>query len=240
MLNILGSESFSYEFIYIILLLLFFSIIILYFLKFRKAKFKIITLQKNLDSLSTFKHDFSNIMQCIDGYILSNDISGLKNYHSSIRTDVKNLNTLSFLNSSLIDNSAICTLLASKYHFADSNNINFSINVSVKFSDLSISTYALSKILGIFLDNAIEASLLSEEKEILLDVYISYEYGTIKKYVISIANSYIDKNLDLNKINKKGVTSKKIDKLFHGIGLWEVNKIVERTRKSKSKNYKRR
>lgn len=239
MLNILDSIGLSYRFFDIILLLLFLSVIILYFLKIRKSNIKIQTLQSNLDSLSTFKHDFSNIMQCIDGYILNNDFHGLKNYHSNIRTDMKHLNSLSFLNSSFLDNPALYTLIASKYNLAINKNLNFSINLSVKLSELSISTYYLSKILGILIDNAIEASFLSKEKEILLDMYVSYECKGVKKHIICISNSYLDKDLDINKIRKKGFTSKRTDKLFHGIGLWEVNKIVEKKRKLEFKNYKR-
>lgn len=78
-----------------------------------------------------------------------------------------------------------------------------------KISQLKISPYTLSRILGILLDNAIEAALNSVEKKINLDIMPASQTGSkIKKATISIENSYSNKNVDLDKIREKGFSSK--------------------------------
>lgn len=38
------------------------------------------TLQKSNDTLRSFRHDFSNIMQSIDGYIINEDMTRIKKF----------------------------------------------------------------------------------------------------------------------------------------------------------------
>lgn len=59
---------------------------------------------------------------------------------------------------------------------------------------------------GIFLDNAIDAANKSCEKEISL----SCELNKNKDYQIIIKNSYINKDVDVEKIFLKGYSSKSI------------------------------
>ena len=76
-------------------------------------------------------------------------------------------------------------------------------------------------IIGVFLDNAKEASLESKEKKVALEMYeINEEIHMI------IANTYKGK-VDLDKINGYGYSSKGKNR---GTGLHLVNKIVERNK----------
>ena len=45
-------------------------------------------LSNSYDCVRGFKHDFSNIMQAIGGYILTDDLPGLKEYYSSVFKDL--------------------------------------------------------------------------------------------------------------------------------------------------------
>lgn len=47
--------------------------------------------------------------------------------------------------------------------------------------------------------------------------------------MISIKNSYSNKDVNLNRIREKGYTSKTTDDGSHGLGLWEVNKILNKS-----------
>ena len=83
----------------------------------------------------------------------------------------------------------------------------------------------LSRILGILLDNAIEAtSKLDNNKYIKLEMRFDS-----KKYadVIRIYNTY-DTSIQINTadIFKKGYSSKKVKS---GIGLWEVQKLIKKS-----------
>lgn len=182
------------------------------------------------EGLRVFKHDFSNIMQCIDGYIINDDMGGLKNYYKGIKNECDDLNNLSFLNSNLINDPAIYSLISSKYNEAQELGITFNIIISVNFDDIPTTPYILTRVLGILLDNAIEASKASKEKEISFEVSIFSNNSKIKKYLISIQNTYANKDIDINRIHEKGYTSKNFEEGSHGLGLWEVNKILKRNK----------
>ena len=102
--------------------------------------------------------------------------------------------------------------------------MNFEIFLDLK--TLNIKTYDLSKMLGILLDNAIEAASKCEEKEI--NVIIRKDNKANRQLFI-IENTYSNKDVDTEKIFEKGYTSKTDEDIQnHGIGLWEVRKILKK------------
>lgn len=187
------------------------------------------TLKLLHDNLRIFKHDFSNIMQSIEGYIINKDMDGLAEYYKGIKNECNNSNNLTALSPKLINDPALYSLIASKYLSAEEANITFNVSICVNFSDIKVSPYILTRILGILLDNAIEAAKTSNEKEIFFNVSGPFKNSNIKKYVISIQNTYSNKDIDLGRIREKGYTSKHEDEGSHGLGLWEVNKILKRS-----------
>ena len=82
--------------------------------------------------------------------------------------------------------------------------------------------YEFAKILGILLDNAIEASSESKEKIINLDFKNDTKNS---RQLIIIENTYKDKDLNTEAIFEKGISSKEN---HTGLGLWEVRKIVKK------------
>ena len=75
----------------------------------------------------------------------------------------------------------------------------------------------ISRVLGIFLDNAIDAAKESDNKVIAVEIY-----PRRSELMIVISNTY-DGNIDLNKIAKKGYTTKGKG---HGKGLYFAEKII--------------
>ena len=175
------------------------------------------------DSLRTFKHDFANIMSAISGFIATNDISGLKKYYSSLEKDFNEINILYTLNPELISNSGLYNLLNNKYNLAISYGIKFNLSYFVDINNFDICIYNLTRILGILLDNAIDAAKSSHEK--ILNVSFKSEPKKCRN-IILVQNSYLDKNLNIDNIFKKGITSKDN---HTGLGLWEVKKILSKT-----------
>ena len=110
------------------------------------------------DDIRSFKHDFSNIVQALGGYITTENIEGLKGMHNRLLEEIKAVNNMELLNPDLINNHAIYNILNSKYCIARSCNINMNIEVLIDLNDLEINTLDLCRILGILLDNAIEAA----------------------------------------------------------------------------------
>ena len=187
------------------------------------------TLQLLHDNMRIIKHDFSNIMQSIAGYIANDDMKGLEKYYKSVNKEYDNLNNLAALDPSLINDPALYSLIASKYLLAEQENVNFNVSIKPHFDKIPVSPYILTRILGILLDNAIDAAKNSAEKEIFFEVTGPYENTKFTKYVISIKNSYSNKDVNVDRIREKGFTSKTEEKGSHGLGLWEVNKILNKS-----------
>ena len=161
------------------------------------------------DNVRTFRHDFFNIMQSIDGYIKTGDVASLNSYYNEIKSECDNLNSLSVLDPELIDDYAIYNLITNKYYKSLDMGISFEIHFLAKLSTLNITPYVLSRILGILLDNAIEASSNSEEKKIILEVVPLPGFDASKHIAnIIIQNSYSNKDVNLDRIYEKGFNSK--------------------------------
>lgn len=101
-------------------------------------------------------------------------------------------------------------------------NINISVSTDIiktKLNKLSIKEKdSLYSIMGIYLDNAIQAAENSNNKEITLDIFKDK-----REIVIIIANTYSGK-VDINRIGDYGYTTKGKS---HGVGLHIVKKIIE-------------
>ena len=100
------------------------------------------------------------------------------------------------------------------------------LEILLDLKTLNIKTYDLTIILGILLDNAIEASSKCDEKEI--NVIIRKDTKANRQLFI-IENTYTNKDVDTNRIFEKGYTSKQNeDKECHGLGLWNVRQILKK------------
>ncbi len=178
------------------------------------------------DNIRGFKHDFNNIVQAIGGYVSTNNMGGLKEYYSDLMDDCQKVNNLSILNPELINNPAIYSLLTSKYYKATELGINMHFEVFLDLKTLNIKTYDLTRMLGILLDNAIEASSKCDEKEIYITIR---KDNKVNRQLFVIENTYTNKDVNTDRIFEKGYTSKTDDDgKSHGLGLWEVRKILKK------------
>ena len=112
---------------------------------------------------------------------------------------------------------------------AKDKGLNTSINISKRVENSNIYKLSvkeqrdLGKILGVFLDNAIEASLNSKAKEFGLEAYLNIK----KECEIIISNSY-DGELEVGKIGKEKFSTKGKNR---GHGLLLVNHLVSKNEK---------
>lgn len=172
------------------------------------------------DNIRCFKHDFNNIVQVIGGYIDLNDMNGLNKYYQSLLKECKLNNNLNLLNPQTINNPSIYSLLNNKYYQALQYGITMNFEI---FSDLSIinfNIYEFTRILGILLDNAIEAAKETTEK--IIEIQFKSDS---KKQLFIIENSCADNNISTTKIFEKGYSTKKNNS---GIGLWKVHNILSK------------
>lgn len=180
------------------------------------------TLQIIHDSVRCFKHDFDNTVATLGGYIQTNDMEGLKNYYKQLENECEKVNNLYILNPEIINNPGIYSLLTNKYHKAEKQDVKLNISVLMDLNTINMKIYDFTKILGILLDNSIDAASTCEEKTINV---IFREDDKNKRQLLIIENTYSDKNVDINKIFDKGVTGKEN---HTGLGLWEIRKILKR------------
>lgn len=174
------------------------------------------------DSVRSFKHDFDNIVTTIGGYIRTDDMEGLKKYYVELEDDCERVNNLYILNPDIVNNDGIYNLLTKKYYDAESKNIKVNITFLLDLSTLRMKIYEFARILGILLDNAIEAAEECEEKVINI-IFRNDEKNS--RQLIIIENTYLNKDVDTEKIFEKGVTEKEN---HTGLGLWEIRKILSK------------
>ena len=175
--------------------------------------------------MSAFKHDFSNIITAFGGYIYTKNMDGLEHYYDKIVDECHINNNLSTLNPKIINNPAVYNILAAKYYKADELGITINLQIFINLNALKIDVYDFCRMLGILLDNAIEASNQCDEKVINIEIA---DIKVRKYQSIIIENTYSNKDVDLNKINEKGYTSKTENTGAHGIGLWQISKIIKK------------
>lgn len=174
------------------------------------------------DSVRGFKHDFDNIVTTIGGYIKTNDMKGLEKYYSQLEEDCEKVNNLYILNPDIINNPGIYNLLTTKYSEATEKGIKVNLTFLLDLNNLHMKIYEFARMLGILLDNAIEAASESDEK--VLNIVFRNDSKNNRNIVL-IENTYKDKNVNIDEIFNKGVTGKEN---HTGLGLWEVKQILKK------------
>lgn len=174
------------------------------------------------DSVRGFKHDFDNIVTTIGGYIKTNDMNGLEKYYSQLEEDCERVNNLYILNPDIINNPGIYNLLTTKYSEAEEKGIKVNITFLLDLNSINMKIYEFARILGILLDNAIEASSECDEK--ILNIVFRNDVKN-NRNIILIENTYNDKNVNIDEIFNKGFSGKEN---HTGLGLWEVKQILKK------------
>ena len=211
-------------------LVLFFIMVMLYFKenmkssemsdKYNELLMTIDTFEKELITKRKIIHDFKNQLIVINGY--ANNPEKLKVYLSEIIKDQKNIP-----NSKLLLNVEKLPYGLKGLIYYKFSNIESNINVSIdiknslkKYEDISpkLNKDCL-KILGVFIDNAIEAVKSEKEK------YINLEFIKQKEKIIINVTNTCSSHVNIKELTKNGYTTKGKN---HGYGLAMVSDIVKK------------
>lgn len=178
------------------------------------------------DSIRGFKHDFHNIVQSIGGYADRGDLEGLRVYYRQLMQDCGRTNNLTALNPEVINNPAIYNVLATKYHKADEIGVQINLGIFINLNEIEkhMKIYEFTRILGILLDNAIEAAAECENK--IIHVSFRKEQNR-KRLLVIIDNTYKNKDINVDKIYEKDFSTKS-KTTNSGLGLWEVRQILKK------------
>lgn len=180
------------------------------------------TLKKVNEGVRGFKHDMGNIVQAILGYIAVNDAEGAKNYCQNLVLGFNDINVLSILSPTVIDNPAIYGVVVNKILIAREKDMSLTLDVTTTVSDINFPKFELSRILGILIDNAIEAGEETKDKKLIVNIRHDYNYN---RDIITISNSVNNTNIDVDKIFTKNYSTKQNPS---GFGLYEVAKFLKK------------
>ena len=182
---------------------------------------------KNLEmvynNLRSFRHDYINIMASLAAYIDEKKYEELGTYfYEHILPMQKNLTQKNgaLNNLSNVNILELKSILYTKLLLAVNQDIEVNIDIPDQIDSIHMEPVDLTRMLGIYLDNAIEASLETEHP------VIHFHLGKINQDIVFIiSNSFIDKGLSVDQMLKKEVTTKGTG---HGIGLYNVSEILNR------------
>ncbi|WP_297518748.1 GHKL domain-containing protein [uncultured Clostridium sp.] len=183
-------------------------------------------LEKIYDDMRVFKHDYMNIISTLSYYIEEENVTDLKSYFSEnivpLSSQIKNNNhKIGLLKN--IKEEELKGLVAVKLIQAQQKGIDVFIDIADKTGLAHLDKIMLCKIIGILLDNAIEAADKSKEKRFEFAIITEENSSTI-----IIRNSTETENINLQKIFRKGYSSKGTNR---GLGLYIVKSIISEDKK---------
>ena len=190
--------------------------------KYNESMEYVLRYEKIINEQGKKNHEYNNQLMVIKGYI--NNPERLSEYLDEVIGEHKTGQNYTVKQLGFLPDGGVKGLLYHKLSKMEDNNIKYYLYVDQNLKDKDIESFDLktyrdlTKLLGVFLDNAIDAALKSEEKEIEVELKDKDDC-----LLLTISNTY-DKNMDINKVGKSGFTTKGVG---HGFGLSIVKDIAK-------------
>lgn len=178
-------------------------------------------LEMMYNGMRSFKHDYINILLSLSGYIENGAMGELKEFFDSKILPTKNLIDQGDYKLNQLSNIGVLeikSLLSAKMIYAHESGIDVTIDIPDRVGSFRMDTIDLARLLGIFLDNAIEAAIETERPKIGLNII-----QNMAGVSIIINNSFQDDGLALHKLKQKDFSTKPG---HQGIGLSNAQKII--------------
>lgn len=188
----------------------------------------LLTVMKNYESdiedHRTSNHETRNELLAIRSKVSDLGDETLCEYIDSILGDKKNINSAKYSRFKYLPTNGLKGFLYYKFSEAEEKGLDVKLNIAKQvensfLKDLNTKDFKdLTRILGVYLDNAIEASILSEKKQLGIEIY------KVKNDIeIIISNTYSNK-VDKDKIGNERYSTKG---LTRGHGLLLVKRILK-------------
>ena len=177
-------------------------------------------LEQLYNNLRSFKHDYVNIMTSISSYLDEKAYDELFDFFHTNLVPLKNeliQNTESLNLLMHVKPLEIKSLLSYKMMYAIEKNISVTIDIPNDITQISMNAVDLTRLLGIYLDNAIEAALESPNPKV--NLHLADMDGYI---ALIISNSFLDKGLSFTEMTSLHITTKEKGQ---GIGLHNASLI---------------
>ncbi|NFB18171.1 GHKL domain-containing protein [Clostridium botulinum] len=169
-----------------------------------------------------FKHDYINMLSPLKEYIDNEDIEGLSEFFynnvidmdKNIKWSNSNIDKLKY-----IKVSGLKAILSTKLIKASSMNIDINVHIVEDIDYIHMNIMDLCRIIGILMDNAIEASGECEAPKICIVVANKNDY-----VVIALHNNFFGDKPLIHKIYNEGFSTKGRGR---GLGLYTVKNIID-------------
>lgn len=179
-------------------------------------------LEQNVSDIRKFKHDYINILSSLRHYIDNDDINGLKHFfHENIiptqKFEVHSNYALDQLNNLKIE--GLKGLLTTKLILAQENGIPIYLEIAEEITSVQLDIIELNRIVGILLDNAIEAS------KVIKTPVIRIAFITLDTSKVIVILNKIDENTTIcvQDIFRDGYSTKGENR---GLGLTNLKKVL--------------
>ena len=173
-----------------------------------------------INEYRVINHENQNQLNSIKGMTSNKRV---REYIDEILNNKNKKNELILKQALLIPTGGLRGLIYSKLIIMKNRNINYNLHIDKKINiklikNISTKTMLnVCQIIGVYLDNAIEAVENLKQKNILINIYKA------DNIIIEIINNK-ENYVDINKIDKAGYTTKEG---IHGYGLSLVSKILK-------------
>lgn len=173
-----------------------------------------------LSELSRFRHNYSNMLAALRGHAESGNFKQLKEYIDELCQKQNMALLMNRETLSEIKIGAVAGLFAAKMFMAEKAEVTFNLSVNGQLASVHMQVMELCEILGILLDNAVEAAAISSGKYVRADIEAIDDDGA----VFRIENS-VDRKPSISRMSEKGYTTKEEGS---GIGLYIAETILQK------------
>ncbi|PTJ25616.1 ATP-binding protein [Staphylococcus simulans] len=181
-------------------------------------------IEKINNDMRKFRHDYVNILLSMSEFIRDDDMPGLRAYFEEHIVPLKdNMQTNSFKINGLerLQIRELKGLLTTKIIQAQENNIRVSVEVPDEIHHISLDMIDLSRVMGIILDNAIEAS--TEIDDPLIQIGFMKNKDAVMIIVMNKCAKDIPK---VHELFKENFSTKGPNR---GLGLSTLREIIDQT-----------
>lgn len=180
------------------------------------------TIEFHARQMCEFKHDYLNVLLTMDELVHESNNQQLITYFDEqikpIGSQVQAINT-SLISLAHISDTAVKSLLYNKLSYALSKGIELHLLLNFDISALPMNSLDMSKLLGIYLDNAIEGALTTDSP--CLSVIFTKDDAT----TIEISNNFDGSAPDLSRLSENGYSSKGENR---GLGLTQADQLLDK------------
>lgn len=182
-------------------------------------------LEQLYENISSFRHDYINVLLTLEEGIRSEDIQVIKGIYEKVVKPTKEImksNQYSFATLRNLQVNEVKSILAAKMIKAQAQEIDVQLEIEEVIDVIYMDLVDFCRVFSILMDNAIEAAPESQQPHVSIAFIQDYQIQRIM-----IENSCLDQNINSQDIFKKGHSSKGKNR---GIGLYNVKQLLNKNR----------